>query len=157
MLSDLLSPIWRRMPKLLKRKIMTLTHPRFAVTVGGIIRDDHGRVLLLKHHFRPGSGWGMPGGYIDKDEQPEEALRRELREEAQLELRDIELLTTRAFRKPLQVEIVFQCHAVGEPTQLNYEIEKAEWFLPHQLPPQLPQDQKQLIEQAFTNGAKRQD
>lgn len=157
MLSDLLSPIWRRMPKVLKRKIMTLTNPRFSVTVGGIIRDDDGRVLLLKHHFRPGSGWGMPGGYIDKDEQPEEALRRELREEARLELRNLELFTTRAFRKPLQVEIIYLCQAVGEPAQLNYEIEKAEWFLPDQLPTQLPKDQKQLIELAFTDGAKRQD
>jgi 8-oxo-dGTP diphosphatase len=157
MLTDLLSPIWRRTPKFLKRKIMILTHPRFSVTVGGIIRNDQGRVLLLKHHFRPGSGWGMPGGYIDKDEQPEEALRRELREEAQLELKDIELFTTRAFRKPRQVEIVFTCQAVGEPSQLNYEIEKADWFLPNQLPPQLPNDQKQLVEQAFNDGANRHD
>ena len=136
---------------------MLLTHPRFAVTVGGVIRDDQGRVLLLKHHFRPGSGWGMPGGYIDKDEQPDEALRRELREEAHLELKDIELFTTRAFRKPRQVEIIFCCQAVGEPAQLNFEIQKAEWFLPQQLPPQLPKDQKQIIEEAFADGAKRQD
>ncbi|HKO99690.1 MAG TPA: NUDIX domain-containing protein [Pyrinomonadaceae bacterium] len=157
MLSDFLGSIWRRTPKFIKRNIMTMTHPRFAVTVGAIITDDQGRVLLFKHHFRPGSGWGMPGGYIDKHEQPLEALHRELQEEVGLELKNVELFTTRAFSKPLQVEIIFRSTAVGEPAQLNYEIEKAEWFLPNALPPQLPKDQKELIERAFADGANRQD
>ena len=89
------------------------------------------------------------------DEQPEEALRRELREEIGIELDKVELFSTRAFTKPLQVEIVFRCEAVGEPAQLNYEIEKAEWFSPNEMPPQLPKDQMELIKAAFVDGAKR--
>ena len=90
---------------------------------------------------------------MSTDEQPEAALRRELREEIGIELDKIELHTARAFTKPSQVEIVFRCAAVGEPGQLNYEIEKAEWFSPGEMPPQLPKDQMQLIRDAFADGA----
>jgi len=157
MLSDLLGAIWRRTPGGLKRWTMSITNARFAVTAGGIITDGNGRVLLLKHRFRPGSGWGMPGGYINAGEQPVEALQRELREEIGLELDQIELFKARAFKEPQQVEIVFRCRAIGQPKQLNYEIEKAEWFLPSELPPQLPKDQAELIHQAFSDGATQPD
>jgi 8-oxo-dGTP diphosphatase len=157
MLSDLLGSIWRRTPVKLKRWTMSWTNARFSVTAGAIITDEHGRVLLLKHRFRPGSGWGMPGGYINVGEQPSDALQRELREEAGLELDQIELFETRAFKRPRQVEIIFRCRAAGEPRQLNYEIEKAEWFFPAELPPELPRDQARLIGLAFNDGATRPD
>jgi mutator protein MutT len=157
MLNDLLGAIWRRTPVRLKRWTMRATHARFLVTAGAIITDDRGRVLLLKHRFRPGTGWGMPGGYIETGEQPEEALRRELREEAGLEIEKIELLFVRAFTKPRQIEIVFLCQAIGNPDQLNYEIEKAEWFSLDELPRELPKDQAEQIQLALGDGAGRQD
>ena len=157
MLNDVLGAVWRRFPTKLKRWTMSLSHPRFSVTAGAVITDDRGRVLLLKHRFRPGSGWGIPGGYINKGEQAEDALRRELREEAGLELQDVAVLTTRTFRKPQQVEIVFVCRAVGDPQQLNYEIQKAEWFSLDQLPASLPKDQLELVKRVLDDGAKTQD
>jgi 8-oxo-dGTP diphosphatase len=157
MLSDLLGAIWRRVPKALRRWSVRLSHPRFAVTAGAIVTDSRGRVLLLKHRFRPGSGWGMPGGFIEANEQPEDALRRELREEVGLDIERLKLVFTRTFKKPKQVEIVFRCQAVGNPDQLNFEIQRAAWFCPSELPPELPGDQAQLIKRALSDGAGRQD
>ncbi|MEK6282331.1 MAG: NUDIX domain-containing protein [Acidobacteriota bacterium] len=154
MLNDLLGAIWRRTPRRLKRWTMSFTHPRFSVTAGAVITDEPGRILLLKHRFRPGTGWGMPGGFIEKGEQPEEALRRELREEVGLEVEKIELFYTRAFSKPMQIEIIFRCQAMGNPGQLNYEIERAEWFPPNGLPDELPKDQAELIRHALNDGAR---
>jgi mutator protein MutT len=114
-------------------------------------------VLLLKHRFRPGAGWGLPGGFIEKGEQPEEALRRELREEIKLEVEKARLFTTRAFKTPRQVEIVFIVQAIGDPERLSFEIQKAEWFLPNELPEGLPSDQAQLIKRALDDGATLQD
>ena len=57
---------------------MRLTHARFTVTAGALIFNDAGKVLLLKHRFRAGSGWGLPGGFLEAGEQPVEALKREL-------------------------------------------------------------------------------
>lgn len=157
MLNDLLGSVWRRVPKVLRRLTVRLSHPRFAVTAGAIITDSRGRLLLLKHRFRPGSGWGLPGGFMEQGEQPEETLRRELREEIGLEVEQLTLFTTRAFKGPKQVEIVFLARAVGNPDQLSFEIQKAAWFEPGEFPEGLPRDQVQLIERALNDGARALD
>jgi len=153
MLKDLLGAIWRRAPKALRRWTVRFSHPRFAVTAGAIVTDGHGRVLLLKHRFRPGSGWGLPGGFIEHGEQPEEGLRRELREEIGLEVGRLKLFTVRAFKRPKQIEIVFMGQAVGNPAELSFEIQEAAWFLPGEFPPELPRDQFDLIKRALNDGA----
>jgi 8-oxo-dGTP diphosphatase len=157
MLKDLLGAIWRRAPRSLRRWTVRLSHPRFAVTAGAVILDARGRVLLLKHRFRPGTGWGIPGGFMETGEQPEEALRRELLEEVGLEVEKLKLFTTRAFRRPRQVEIVFIARAIGDPDQLSFEIQKASWFSPDHLPKELSKDQVQLIKRALNDGARPWD
>ena len=153
MLNDLLGAIWRRAPKALRRWTVRFAHPRFAVTAAAIVTDGGGRVLLLKHRFRPGSGWGLPGGFIEQGEQPEEALRRELREEIGLEVAELKLYAVRAFKTPKQMEIVFMGQAMGSPEELNFEIKEAGWFLPGEFPPELPRDQTELIKRALNDGA----
>jgi 8-oxo-dGTP diphosphatase len=157
MLSDLLGAIWRRAPKTLRRWTVRLAHPRFAVTAGAVVTDARGRVLLLKHRFRPGAGWGMPGGFMEKGEQPGETLRRELREEVGLEVEHLKLMATRTFNTAKQVELVFTARAVGDTDQLSFEIQKAAWFWPHELPEGLPNDQVQLIKRALDDGARSPD
>lgn len=149
MLNDLLGAIWHRSPKALRRWTVRFSHPRFAVTAGAIVTDSRGRVLLLKHRFRPGSGWGLPGGFIEHGEQPWEALRRELREEIGLEVEQLKLFTVRAFKRPKQVEIVFMAQALGNPEELSFEIQEAAWFLPGEFPKELPPDQTALINRAL--------
>jgi 8-oxo-dGTP diphosphatase len=156
MLNDLLGAIWRSAPKALRRWTMRVWHPRFAVTTGAVITDRSGRVLLLKHRFRPGSGWGVPGGFLEKGEQPEDALRRELREEVGLEIENIRLLTARAVKNAKQIEIIFYCQAIGDTEALNFEIQKAAWFLPDELPPELPKSQMRLVKRVLNDGGTRQ-
>ncbi|MEM6472934.1 MAG: NUDIX domain-containing protein [Planctomycetota bacterium] len=63
--------------------------------VGGLILNDNDEMLLVRRARNPGLGkWGLPGGFVDRDETIEEALAREIREETKLELREQELLTT---------------------------------------------------------------
>jgi len=155
MFNDLVASIWRRVPTKLRRWTVRMSHPRFAVTAGAIISDDNGRVLLLKHRFRPGSGWGLPGGFIEKDEQPADAIRRELREEIEMEISEPEVFAVRAFKEPKQIEIVFCCQALGDTGTKNFEIQYAGWFQLDELPAALPQDQAALIRNAFADGARR--
>ena len=127
---------------------MRLTHTRFTVTAGAVIFNDQRQVLLLKHRFRAGSGWGLPGGFLERGEQPIEALRRELREEIGLEVGDVEVIAARSFSKPKQVEVLFRARANGDVKPLTIEVERAEWFALDSLPEGLPRDQRSYIERA---------
>jgi len=147
-LQNLISKIWRKLPARIRRWTMRVAHPRFTVTAGAVVFNQNGEVLLLKHRFRPGSGWGLPGGFIEKAEQPIDALRRELREEIGLEVQDVEIFAMRSFAKPQQVEVLFRCRSNGTLKPQTLEVERADWFLIANLPDGLPRDQRLLIERA---------
>ena len=127
---------------------MRLTHTRFTVTAGAVIFNDQKQVLLLKHRFRAGSGWGLLGGFLERGEQPVDALRRELREEIGLELEDVEIFAARSFKKPKQVEVLFRARANANVKSLTMEVERAEWFSTDSLPEGLPRDQRRYVERA---------
>jgi 8-oxo-dGTP pyrophosphatase MutT (NUDIX family) len=55
----------------------------FMPSVACLIRDSAGRVLLTRH---VDGRWTLPGGWIDPGETPAEAARREVREEASVEI-----------------------------------------------------------------------
>ena len=78
---------------------MRATQAQFTVTAGALIFNDAGEVLLLKHRFRAGSGWGIPGGFLETGEHAEQALRRELREEIGLTVHEVEIFTSRTFKR----------------------------------------------------------
>jgi ADP-ribose pyrophosphatase YjhB (NUDIX family) len=145
---NLIGKIWRRLPVRLRRWSMRLTHTRFTVTAGAIIFNQKGQILVLKHRFRAGSGWGLPGGFLERGEQPIDALRRELREELGLEIDDVEIFAARSFRKPKQVEVLFRGRADGPVSPRTMEVERAEWFSLDALPEGLPRDQRRFVEQA---------
>ncbi|MGP3775940.1 NUDIX hydrolase [Streptomyces sp. SDT5-1] len=48
--------------------------------VGGVLTDSSLRILLL-HRTTPRPRWELPGGKLEKNETPEQAVIRELREE----------------------------------------------------------------------------
>lgn len=154
-LQSLIVSIWRSLPLRLRRWSMRVTHARFTVTAGALIFNDAGQVLLLKHRFRAGSGWGLPGGFLKKGEQPLDAMKRELREEVELEIEAAEIFVARSFKKPRQVEILFRCRANSEAKPRTMEVERAEWFSVESLPAGLPRDQRLLVERAATDVCSR--
>ena len=152
MLKRLLAVVWVNTPGFVRRWGVRLTQPRFTVTAGAVIRDERGRVLLLRHVFRRGSGWGIPGGFLARGEQPDEAVRRELREETGLALEEVELAFVRTLARPHQVEVIFRCRmraAALEGREESLEIDRAEWFERDALPEGIGDDQRRLIARAL--------
>jgi ADP-ribose pyrophosphatase YjhB (NUDIX family) len=148
MFTEFLGGVWRRLPGIMRRNLVRTGQSRFTVTAGAMIFDDQDRILLLDHVFRPDGGWGIPGGFLNKGEQPEAALRRELREEIGIEVKDVRLLFARTLSKPRQIEIYFLATAMGQPEPCSFEIRKAGWFSLDALPPDLSNDQRRLIQSA---------
>ncbi len=149
LLVELASKLWRRLPKQVRRWGVLLTESRFTVTAGAVVTDEAGRVLLLQHFFRPGSGWGIPGGFLQSGEHPEAAIRRELREEIGLEVEQLEIAFVRSLERYNQIEIIFRCIAKTDFLPQGREIICAEWFAPDAFPQSLSNDQRALIKRAL--------
>jgi ADP-ribose pyrophosphatase YjhB (NUDIX family) len=149
MLKRVLGALWRRAPGKLRRLSVRLSQSRFTVTTGAVVVDDDDRILLLKHVFRAGSGWGIPGGFMNKGEQPEAALRREVHEEVGLDLDRVELAFVRTLKQIGQVEIYFRAAPRGAPEPRSMEIKSADWFKLDELPAGLSRDQRKIIERVL--------
>jgi len=156
MLTDILGKIWRRLPMVVRLRVSRFGQVRFTAAVAAMLFDDEGHILLLEHVFRADRGWGVPGGFINKGEQPEQALRRELREEIDIEIDDVKLLFARNLGSLKQVEIYFRARVIGEPKPSSFEIKQAQWFPVDDLPAELSEDQRRLVARAIALNEKCQ-
>src|SRR2546423_3261726 len=59
---------------------------RVVAAVSLFATDPEGRVLLFRPVYRPDGLWSLPGGSIEEDETPRQALVREIREELDLQI-----------------------------------------------------------------------
>jgi ADP-ribose pyrophosphatase YjhB (NUDIX family) len=79
--------IWIRLPSGLRRVYLRLRYAHFAVGLAALIRDDQGRVLLVRRTYSREEPWALPGGWMEGRDQPERGLERELLEETGLSFR----------------------------------------------------------------------
>jgi len=104
------------------------------ITVGGLIFNDAEEVLMLRTHKWSGL-WGIPGGKTRRGEPSEAALIRELKEETNLDIADIEFVlvqdcidSTEFYRAAHFVLLNYTCRATGPQTVvLNDEAEAFCW------------------------------
>ncbi|MBR0685061.1 NUDIX domain-containing protein [Bradyrhizobium manausense] len=81
-----LDEIRRRFEPLLRRFFHTYFLLVRGMTLGvrAVVLDADNRVFLVKHSYV--SGWYLPGGGVDFGETMEQAMRRELKEEGDIDL-----------------------------------------------------------------------
>lgn len=71
---------WRLLPGWAQGLAFRLGAPKVSMGAVAVIQDVRGRILLAHHTYRQ-RAWGLPGGLVNRHEQPAEAVMRELREE----------------------------------------------------------------------------
>jgi 8-oxo-dGTP diphosphatase len=154
MIKKVLGLLWRRTPRRLRRWGAHLSQQHFTVSAAAIVLDEQERLLLLKHVFRGGEGWGVPGGFISSGEQPDAAVMRELREETGLEIERAELAFVRTLEHVNHVEMVFRCRARSVDAKAqSLEISELKWCAPDRLPEGLGRDQRYIIKRALEDRA----
>ena len=102
-------------------------------TVGALIHDGHGKVLMIRTH-KWSDLWGIPGGKIERGETCEDALIREIREETALEVSDIrfvmvqESIFSPSFIRPEHFILLnYLAKTDSRDVTLNDEAEEFRW------------------------------
>lgn len=99
--------------------------------------EREGRVLLGRRRFDPSAGlWDVPGGFLEETEHPDDALRRELREETGLEIEPTEYLGTwlQAYDGRTVLCLTWVARAVGGAERPGDDLVELRWFPPDELP-----------------------
>lgn len=147
MIGVILGEIWKRIPSWFRLTIVRATQKKFTASVGVIITNADGKILLLEHLLRPASGWGIPGGFIDRGEQPEEAARRELREETGIELKNLKMLRVRTIDR--HIEVLFRAESNDRAEVKSREIKSLDWFTVNEMPAEMSPVQKMIVEKVL--------
>ncbi len=153
-LRSLAATVWRAIGGAVQWRLLWLSQATFMVGVVGVIRDDDGRVLLLKHRFWPeGRQWGLPTGYAKRGETFEDTVVREVMEETGLKVRVNRLVRVESgFR--LRVEVAYEGELLGGTLALDAtEILEAGWFPAEALPGELMPGHRLLV--AATSAGSR--
>lgn len=100
---------------------MNYTH---FVSVAGLVINDSGEILLVKS---PRRGWEYPGGMVEPGETFQDALLREIKEEAGI---DVKITGFIGLCKNIEKDIVnidFCCKAVGGKLTTSDESTEVIW------------------------------
>jgi 8-oxo-dGTP diphosphatase len=143
---------WRApLPRWLRWILMWWKNPKFVATVAAVVCNEHGELLLFHHTYRPDYPWGLPGGYLEHNEDPARAIAREIMEEAGLEVRvHGPLLISRDPHRP-RLDIIFQAEVTGGTFRPSLEVSQARFF-PLDALPHLTLDTREVIQAALQPG-----
>ena len=115
-------------PKLSKTEDGTSMH----YSVGALIEKD-GKYLLIER-AKPPLGFALVAGHVDEGEEPETALKREVKEESGYDVQDYELITEGELgdtcRRGVSVHYwwLYKCSVSGEIVENDVETLSIGWY-----------------------------
>jgi NAD+ diphosphatase len=112
-----------------------LEYPRIAPAVITLITNDEDKILLAHNSkFTPGI-YSLIAGFAEAGENLESAVAREIREEVDIEVRDIRYIVSQPWPFPNSLMAGFSArYASGTIRPDGVEIEDAQWFSRDNLP-----------------------
>lgn len=98
---------------------------------------DDGRVLLVRRAVIPRIGyWAVPSGFVEYNEQPRQALAREIAEETGLQVvvgRILDVFPNADAAKP-GVFLFFEARLAGGELRPGDDVSEARWFAREEIP-----------------------
>lgn len=124
-----------------------LMTPKHHVGAVGAIFNHVGQVLMVEHVFRLDYTWGLPGGWVNRGENPAYTVQREVKEELNLmvEVRKLLLCEPQGGDKhrsaPHSLGLAYYCRILNDDISLSsigrakkaFEILSARWVYPEQI------------------------
>ncbi|MEN6337320.1 MAG: NUDIX domain-containing protein [Phycisphaerales bacterium] len=102
-------------------------------TVGALIFNAEDKLFLMSSHKWRGK-WVVPGGHIELGERMEDALRREVKEETNLDIHDVEFVCFQEFiydprywKRSHFIFFDFACRTDSADVRLNEEAQEYMW------------------------------
>ncbi len=104
-----------------------------APVVAALVERD-GLIVLARNHAWPEKRFGLITGFLERDETPEEAVAREVKEELDLAAGRVGLIGVYSFQRKNEVIIAYHVAAAGEIV-LNEELAEFRLIPPEKLRP----------------------
>lgn len=115
-------------------------YPQLKVGTAGIITEN-GKILLLLRSQEPWKNfWYLPAGYVEYDENPLFAVKREIEEETGLLVSGCKLFNTYFFNDDPRgngILIVYKCNIKNREIILNFENSDSRYFMASEIPENL--------------------
>lgn len=111
-----------------------VSYPRISpAAIVAVVRDE--RILLARaRRFAPGL-YSVLAGFVEPGETLEECVRREVKEEAGIEVRNVRYFTSQPWPFPNSLMVAFTAeHAAGEISIDPVELADAGWYAADELP-----------------------
>jgi mutator protein MutT len=111
----------------------------FPVAIG-LLKNDKGEILIQLRNDPTNDShnkWALPGGIVDENESPEEAVVREVKEETGFEVEVVRLLP-KLFRSAWShgcfLLIPYECRIIGgEYSKQDFEVIEGKFVLPDEI------------------------
>lgn len=112
------------------------------VTVVAIVVNKDGKILVTKRalHLLRGGKYTIPGGFLDRDESTSEGIKREIKEETGLSIKNLMLFRIndnpkRPKEDRQNVDFIFTAETDEAKIKENEEVSELRWIDEQTLPP----------------------
>jgi 8-oxo-dGTP diphosphatase len=126
------------------------------LVVNGIVEYHDGEIILIER-TNPPFGWSLPGGFVDYNESVEAAVVREVKEETNLDFKNV--IQFKTYSQPNRdprfhtVAVIFVGKGEGLPKG-DTDARQAQAFKLNELPANLTFDHKKIIEEYMADKLK---
>lgn len=131
-----------------------MTEDKFRVVVKALV-TFRGEILIGKKkedETHPiGGEWHILGGHLEKDEDMQDAVKREVKEETGLEVEVHQTVDTMAFSwdngAKDSVQVVFHCEAENKDAEAQSDLERVKWVKPDEITEYVHSEEAERIEE----------